>query len=188
MYLVLTIFIVSTFFISCEKEKTGSVDFLYDPETTPTLSTDSVTMLISDSGYIRYKLITQTWDVYDGADDPYWYFPNKIYVEQYDDDTLANVVGIVKADTVWNYTNRKLWKLKGNVYIQNALGETFLGDELFWDERKQKVYSDKYIEIHSPGKGILRGQKFESNQQMTDYKFYKVGGTELYLKDTEETN
>lgn len=185
---MLTIFIVSTFFISCEKEKTGSVDFLYDPETTPTLSTDSVTMLISDSGYIRYKLITQTWDVYDGADDPYWYFPNKIYVEQYDDDTLANVVGIVKADTVWNYTNRKLWKLKGNVYIQNALGETFLGDELFWDERKQKVYSDKYIEIHSPGKGILRGQKFESNQQMTDYKFYKVGGTELYLKDTEETN
>lgn len=173
--------------MSCQEKRTNSVDFLYDPNIVPSLNTDSVTMLISDSGFIRYKLITKTWEVYDGAQEPYWYFPDKIYVEEYG-DTLSNVVSIVKADTVWNYTAKRLWKLKGNVFIKNALGETFSGDELFWDERLQKVYSDKYVEINSPDRGILRGQKFESNQQMTDYKFYKVGGTELYVKEGEESN
>jgi hypothetical protein len=71
---------------------------------------DSIVTLISDSGRIRYKVITATWLIYDQAPDPYWFFPEKIYFERFDDS--MRIESIVKSDTARYYTKRKLWELK----------------------------------------------------------------------------
>ncbi|NDV79041.1 LPS export ABC transporter periplasmic protein LptC [Dysgonomonas sp. 511] len=181
----IAIFAIPFLFASCKKEVKNAVDFHYDSEQTPTVNTDSVTMLISDSGIIRYKVITQTWEMFNEAKDPHSYFPDKVYLEQY--DTLFNIVVVVKADTAWNYSRRKLWRLKGNVFIRNVVGETFTTEELFWDQQKAKIYSDKPVEVNSPNKGILRGKNgFESNQNMTDYEFKGVGNSPVYVREQQE--
>lgn len=177
--------VMAFFFLSCKEENKDAVSFKYDPELVPMLSTDSVTMLISDSGLIRYKMISKTWDVYEEAKDPYWLFPEKIYLEQY--DTAFAVVAIIKADSAWNFTRRKLWQLRGHVYIRNKKNETFTGEELFWDERTQKVYSNKKLIIDSPEEGKLPASRFESNQQMTDYKFYRLDSAEMYYREENES-
>jgi len=51
-------------------------------------------------------------------------------------------------------------------------GEEFDSDELFWDQRNQRVYSDKYIEIKR-GVTEIKGYGFESNQSMTDYRIFR---------------
>ncbi|WP_029905018.1 LPS export ABC transporter periplasmic protein LptC [Prevotella sp. 10(H)] len=188
--IVFFIFSVPFFFASCNKDDKSGVNFVYDKETVPSMHTDSVRMLISDSGLIKYKMITKTWNMYDEAKDPYWFFPDGLYLEQF--DTAFQVVVTVVADTAWNYTRKDLWRLKGNVFVRNILGETFSGDELFWNRKQEKIYSDKLVEINRPEKGILIAKNgLVANQQMTEYEFMNVGEkgdkkTLFYVNEEEE--
>ncbi len=179
---------MTSFFMSCKEEKKDLVDFKFDPEVIPMMHTDSVDMTISsDSGYIKYRLITKIWDVYDTPKDPYWFFPEKAYFEQY--DSLGNVVATVNADTVWNFSRKKLWKLKGNVIVKNIDGVVFKTEEVFWDQRTHKVYSNKFVEVDQPNKGTLRGARgFEANEQMTEYTFYGLTDSKILVNEKENTN
>ncbi|MDR0825011.1 MAG: LPS export ABC transporter periplasmic protein LptC [Prevotella sp.] len=170
--------VVTLFFMSCKEEAKNMVALKYDPDKVPSLSTDSVTMLVSDSGLIRYKMIAKTWEMYNKAKEPHQLFPHGFYLEQF--DSVFNIVATVKSDSAWNYMNRRLWKLRGHVSIRNVLGETFMSNELFWDERQQKIYSNEYVEIIRPNKVILRNTGgFTANQQLTEYTFRDVGDTPL---------
>ncbi|HBG42761.1 MAG TPA: LPS export ABC transporter periplasmic protein LptC [Porphyromonadaceae bacterium] len=155
---------------SCKKKDENLMAFEYDPEQVPSMTTDTVTTLISDSGVTRYKVIAAVWQVFDKAKEPYWFFPEGIYLEQF--DSTFNIEATVKADTAWNYTSQNLWRLKGNVHVENIKGERFDSDELFWDQRKERVYSDKYIEI-TQGLRKVKAYGFESNQEMTEYRIFR---------------
>ncbi|MGV8963970.1 MAG: LPS export ABC transporter periplasmic protein LptC [Candidatus Saccharimonadaceae bacterium] len=171
-------------YTACGNKDVDLVDIKFDPETTPSMNTDSVTMLISDSGITRYKLVADNWKVFDKAKDPYWFFPQGIYLERF--DSIFQVEAKIKADSAWNYTDKKLWRLKGHVDIRNMVGEAFLSDELFWDQKAKKVYSDKYIEIKR-GETELKGYGFESNQEMTDYRIFKPHDGKIPFKEQEES-
>ena len=186
---VVTVFlsVMAFFFISCKEEVKSTVDLHYDADKVPSLNTDSVTMLISDSGLIRYKVIAKTWEIFDRAKDPHWFFPDGLYVEQF--DTIFSIVATVKADTAWNFTSKKLWQLKGHVVIRNKLGETFKSEELFWDQRQQKVYSKKYVEVFRPDKMTLHGMGgIEANKQMTEYRFWNVKDSPITYNEDQEAN
>lgn len=178
---IFLLFFSLVLFGACEGVKKDYVDTPFNAELTPSMDTDSVVELISDSGLIRYKMIAAKWQVFDNARDPYWFFPKKIYIEQF--DTLFAIQATLKADTAWNYTQRKLWKLKGNVFIRNRKNETFASKELFWDEKTGKVYSNEIIEINKPGELLLKGKGFESNQQMTVYRVFHPFGTEFFISE-----
>ena len=52
----------------CRQEShIGSVGFVVNPETTPTMLTRDVKTLISDSGITRYQITTPLWLMYDEA-------------------------------------------------------------------------------------------------------------------------
>ena len=169
---------------ACSSNDKELVDINYDPETTPSMNTDSVITLISDSGITRYKLETENWQVFDKAKDPYWYFPKGIYLERF--DSLFQVEATILADSAWNYTDKQLWRLKGNVDIRNMDGEMFLSDELFWDQKNDKVYSDKYIEIKQD-ETELKGYGFESNQEMTEYRIFRPHDGRIPFREEDES-
>jgi hypothetical protein len=54
-------------------------------------------------------------------------------------------------------------------------GEYFTTSLIFWDQKLQKIYSDKYIRIEQQDK-IITGIGFESNQSMTEYKIFNTTG------------
>ena len=157
-------------FLSCKDKNENLVAFAYDPEVVPTMVTDTVTTLISDSGITRYKLVADVWKVFDKAKEPYWFFPEGIYLERFTPD--FSIEATVTADTAWYYTNQDLWKLKDNVHVENIKGELFDSEELFWDQKNERVYSDKYIEIKR-GVTEIKGYGFESNQAMTEYRIFR---------------
>lgn len=185
--LAISIFSIPFIFASCKDEKKSSVNFHFNPDSIPTMRTTYDTMLISDSGIIRYKVIAKTWEIYDAAKEPFSYFPDGIYLEQY--DSLFNVITVVKADTAWNFEKQSLWKLRGNVYARNIKGETFRSEELFWlqDRNKPKIYSTKLVQIDRPEKGVFVVKDFEANQQMTAWEASDVQPqTEFYFNESEE--
>lgn len=177
---------ISVILFGCRDKKTDYVDTQYNKELVPSMETDSVTELISDSGLIRYKMIAKKWLVFDASSDPHWFFPKGIYLEQF--DTTFQIKATLKADTAWNYTNRKLWKLKGHVFMRNIKNETFSSEELFWNEKTGKVYSDKYIEINKPDELLLKGKGFESDQYMTEYTVHHPGGTDIFFEEKDQEN
>ena len=90
-------------------------------------------------------------------------------------DTLFHVEASVKADTAYNYEKKGLWKLVGNVKVESLEGKKFETSLLFWDRKKEKIYSDQYIRIEEADK-IITGIGFESNQDMTKYDIFNSQG------------
>ena len=171
------------FTVACSKEVKEVVDATYDSEKSYTMKATQVNTLISDSGITRYRIEAAEWIVFGKAKEPYWYFPEGIYVEKF--DTLFHSEASIKADTAYYFDKKGLWHLIGNVEVESLQGEQFDTSELFWDQKKEKVYSDKYIRIQQKEQ-IITGVGFESNQNMTRYKIFNSQG-EFPVEDTPKS-
>lgn len=171
---------------SCSKKDDHKKHPKYSPETVPSMIGYDDTIVFSDSGRIQFKVMASEIIVFDKAKDPYTLFPNKAYMEQY--DSLMHIETKLWADSVWNYSKQKLWKLRGNVRIEKNDGKVYESEELFWDENNDKVYSNKQVMIHEPNKATIRALKFESNQAMTSRTFYSSRDGEIYISDSKDAN
>lgn len=139
----------------------------------PTMLTRDVETLISDSGVTRYRIVTPIWYVYDEVDEPYWRFPEGLNLEKY--DNFFRTEATVRADSAIYHKRKQTWQLDGHVSISNVMNEKFLTQQLFWDQRTHKLYSDSFIHIERTDR-VLEGYGFESNEQLTRYSIKKVSG------------
>jgi len=140
----------------------------------PRMYAENVSTLISDSGITRYRITTPAWYIYDKAKEPYWYFPKGIHLERFDDQ-LQHVDGDIRSNKATYYQYRQLWELDGKVRAINLQRETFESEQLFWNQREQRIYSDTLIKITKPTQ-ILTGKGFDSNQSMTKYQIRQPQG------------
>lgn len=168
---MLLLFLVTLF--SCNQEVKEVVEVSSDPEKSYTMKATQVNTLISDSGITRYRVKAKEWLVFGNAKEPHSYFPEGIYVEKF--DTTFHTEASIKADTAYYFDKKGLWRLIGNVEVESLQGERFNTSELFWDQKAEKVYSDKYIRIQQKEQ-IITGVGFESNQNMTRYRIFNSQG------------
>ena len=160
-------------FPACSGNNKNLADAIAENDTLPSMTSLGVTTLVSDSGITRYKIVTEEWLIFDKKNPPYWAFEKGVYLEKF--DTLFRIDASIKADTAYYYEKKKLWELKGNVQILSQRGDKFEAQQLFWDEKKEKVYSDKFIRIEQEDKSIT-GYGFESNQELTEYEIKNTTG------------
>lgn len=167
------ILVVLMLLLSCSGKKNAPVALAAPRDSLPVMDTEKVTTLISDSGVTRYRIETEEWLVYDRKNPSYWAFEKGLYLEKF--DTLFRVEASIQSDTAYYYDKMRLWKLQGHVDVKNQKGERFNTELLFWDQNKQRVYSDRFIRIEQPDR-VITGYGFESNQEMTIYTIYKPEG------------
>ena len=134
---------------ACGDNQRTYVPNIGDGRSTPTMATTDVVTMISDSGYTRYRVATPLWQMFEDCDSPYWRFPHGLELDQYD-------------------PQRGLWRLDGRVMMVNTLRDSFLTEQLFWDQLQRRMYSDSFIHIVRTDR-IIEGYGFESNQNMTRY-------------------
>ena len=169
--------------IGCREESRPGRTANMDLEVTPTMITNNVETLISDSGVTRYRIIAPIWLMYEEATVPRWRFPKSLHLERYDD--FMRVESTVDCDSATYFSKDQIWRLDGNVRIISTMGDKFLTNQLFWDQRLHKVYSDSFIHIEKPDR-TLEGYGFTANERMTEYKINRVSGifpAELKDKD-----
>ena len=159
--------------VGCSNDKTEVVHRNTDMETAPTMMTRDVVTMISDSGITRYRITTDLWLVYDEATEPLWRFPEGLFMEKFDDKFATDAT--ILCDSATYFKNKQLWRLDGNVNILNTLGEKFLTQQLYWDQRHNMVYSDSFIHIERADRTI-EGVGFESNDRMTRYNIMNPTG------------
>lgn len=180
--IVLGTIVMLLLFPSCGGKKKITGDAITERDSMAVMQTSGVTTLISDSGVTRYRVNTEEWLVFDRKKPSYWAFEKGVYLEQF--DSIFHIEASIKADTAYYYDKERLWKLIGNVDIQNRKGERFNTELLYWNEATQKVYSDKFIRIQQPDR-IITGHGFDSNQQMTVYTIHNIEG--IFYVDDEAT-
>lgn len=168
-------------FPACSGGKKELAAAITSRDSIPVMRTVGMESLVSDSGVIRYKIVAEEWLIYDRTNPPYWAFEKGVYLEQFDENLTPEAT--IKADTAYYYENQKLWELRSNVHIENLKHEKFDTDLLFWNQKTEKVWSDNPIRIEQPDK-IIKGQGFESNQQLTDYVIRNTEGI-FYVEEDE---
>ena len=178
--IVLGAMVMLLLFCSCSGKKKELGDAITERDSMAVMDTRGVTTLVSDSGVTRYRINTEEWLVFDRKNPPYWAFEKGVYLEKF--DSIFQVEASIKADTAYFFNKEELWKLMGNVHIQNLKGEQFDTELLYWDQRTQRIYSDEFIRIEQPDR-IITGHGFESNQQMTVYTIRKPEG--IFYVDEE---
>lgn len=151
---------------ACGNDDRSYVANVGDGESSPTMSTFEVETFISDSGYTRYHISTPIWKMYEEAAEPFWRFPVGLNLQQYDLSMKPDAT--MDCDSAIYYSRKRLWQLDGHVMMVNTLRDTFLSQQLFWDQAKRLVYTDSFIHIVRSDR-IIEGYGFESNENMTAY-------------------
>ena len=159
--------------VSCAEEKHPVMGGRIDPERFPTMKTLNVSTLISDSGVTRYKISSPIWLMFEDAQVPVWKFPKGLRLEKYDDFFRKDAT--VDCDSAVYLKQEQRWRLDGYVKIANVANEKFLTPQLYWDQRRQKIYSDSFIHIEKSDR-IIEGYGFESNEKLTNYRVLNVSG------------
>ena len=164
MRLLPAIVITAILSAACSGEKRSYVDNVGSDS--PSMTTYNVETFISDSGYTRYHITTPVWEIYDEADEPYWRFPEELDLQQYDLDLKPDAS--MRCDSARYFSSMRLWRLDGHVVMVNTARDTFLSQQLFWDQAKRRVFTDSFIHIVRSDRTI-EGYGFESNENMTAY-------------------
>lgn len=153
-------------FIACEEAQEHTAAAIYDRDSVSMMVSYGVNTLISDSGIIKYKIVTERWDVNVIKQPTRWTFEKGVFFEQFDQN--FHVEAYVQADTAWYFDQQKLWHLRGRVRIRNANGLVYTSEELFWDGLKHELYSNVFSKVVTPER-TLQGTYFRSDEQMRHY-------------------
>ncbi|MDE5551287.1 MAG: LPS export ABC transporter periplasmic protein LptC [Bacteroidaceae bacterium] len=159
---------------SCTEQNTHTAPAVHDRDSASMMTSYGVNTLISDSGVIKYRIVTERWDVNTVKNPPRWTFEKGIFMEQFDEQ--FHIEGYIQADTAWYYDQQKLWELRGRVHIRNLNGLIFRSEELYWDGIKHEFYSHKFSRVITPER-TLEGTYFRSDEHMTHYEVSNSEGS-----------
>jgi len=154
------------FLVSCSDVKEHTAPPIYDRDSVSMMTSYGVNTLISDSGVIKYRIVTERWDVNTVKNPSRWTFEKGVFFEQFDEQ--FHVQAYIQADTAWYFDQKKLWHLRGRVRIRNINGLVYESEELYWDGLKHELYSNVFSKVVTPERS-MEGTYFLSDERMRHY-------------------
>lgn len=168
---------IAGFSSSCERksDKIANTDIL----NLPSITVKDLMTVFDDSGKLQLKMYAPLMESYNNTDDPYSEFRSGIKVIFFDGhkDSVANA-----SAKYARYMNKKnLWELKDSVIIVNGTNDKLETEQLFWDQTKDIIYTDRFVKITNEDQTVL-GNGFESDIRLTRRRIKNVTAT-IYLPD-----
>jgi len=176
MFILNKIFVISgVLMMICLSSCTASIEDIQETaskyEPTREIGRD-IEMIYSDLGIIKIKLVAPTV-IRHKTDDSHIEFPDGLNVYFY--DNFQNVESHLKAKYGIRYEKQEKTIFRDSVYVVNIKKEELFTDELVWDEKEEKIYSNKFVKVITPDERIT-GTGFEANQDFTNYKVLNISG------------
>lgn len=167
-YIKIIILTMVGFFLlaSCEGQKEHTAPAVHDRDSASMMISYGVNTLISDSGVIKYRIVTERWEVNTVRNPSRWIFEKGLFFEQFDEK--FHVQSYIQCDTAYYYDQKKLWELRSRVSILTKDGLRFTSQQLFWDQASHELYSNVPSRLVTPDR-TLEGTYFRSDERMTRY-------------------
>ncbi len=158
--------IVTTTAMSCQETVEHTAPAVRPQDSVAVMTSYGVNTLISDSGVIKYRIVTERWEVNQARNPSRWVFDKGLFLEQFDEKFHAQAY--IQCDTAYYFDQQRLWELRSRVRILTKDGLRFNSEELFWDENKHELYSNVFSRLVTPER-TLQGSYFRSDERMTHY-------------------
>jgi LPS export ABC transporter protein LptC len=163
--------------ISCEKK----VDTIKKADilTLPSVTGKNIGTIFTDSGKVQLVLSAPLIETYSNTDEPYSEFRFGLNITFYEGH--KEPVASATAKYARYTEKKKLWELKDSVVVVNEANEKLETEQLFWDEDKDLIFTDRFVKITREEQTIV-GTGFESDSRLLSPEIKKVTAT-IYLKN-----
>lgn len=176
--------VLAVFFFSCQEEHKHTAPAIYSRDSVAVMTSYGVNTLISDSGLIKYRIVTERWEVNQAKNPSRWIFEKGLFLEQFDEK--FHVEAYIQCDTAFYFDQNKIWELRGRVRIRTKEGMRFSSEELYWDQNSHELYSHKFSRLITPLRE-MQGTYFLSNEKLTHYVITNSKGS-LIKEDKSENH
>lgn len=160
-----------TMFFSCN-DSFNQVQKMGISENEPIGIAQNINLKYTDSGRVTANLLSPKMLDFTNRDFPYNEFPEGITLDIFDDENKKSVV-VSKYAIIYNDTN--LIDLQGNVVIKTADNRVLKTEQLFYDQKKEWLFTNKPVTFTSE-KDIINGNGFDSNSKFTNAEVLEVTG------------
>ncbi len=155
----------------CENDK-SEIAKVTSIDKSPLESIKNLETIYSDSGIVKVKV---------NAPILYKFTTPKVITElpkglniKFFDDSL-NVISQLTAKYAIHFEAERKWEARKDVVVINKKGSKLNTERLVWDEKTEKITSDKFVKI-TTDKEVIFGDGFEADQNFNNYKIFKVKG------------
>lgn len=165
-YAVFLFFVMMTLLSACSEHKEHTAPAVRARDSVSTMVSYGVNTLISDSGVIKYRIVSERWEVNQVRNPSRWIFEKGLFFEQFDEK--FHVQAYVQCDTAYYYDQKRLWELRSRVRVLTKEGLRFSSQQLFWDVGNHEFFSYVPSRLVTPER-TLQGTYFRSDERMTKY-------------------
>jgi LPS export ABC transporter protein LptC len=176
--------VAATFlFSACTNTSEDIIELSAEVEAKPLNVQKNIIYEYSDSSFKRLEVRAPEVIDYSQIEEPYREFPAGIDVTFYAKD------GTPESHLTSNYAKEliaeQIWEARGDVIVLNEKGEKINTEQLFWDVRKEMIYSNVFVKI-ATGDEVIMGDGFEADQNFTSYKIKGNVKGEIQIEEKED--
>ena len=182
-YLSILSFIAIVVLASCENDMAAIQRVISQEEQAVERARD-VEILYSDSAIARVRIKAYTMLNHLDKKEPRREFPEGFIVDFFDEN--KRVSSNLSANYAMHHINDSKIYMEDSVVVWNKAGERLEAEELTWDEKLEKVYSDEFVKMTTTEQ-IIYGYGFTSNLEFTRWKIKQVTG-EIAIDDLATDN
>jgi len=168
LFLVLLAFAYS----SCENDLEAIEQIIPKEDANKEIAHD-VTLLYSDSAILRVRIQGPIMVRHLDKTDPREEFTQGLKAEFL--GSKNRVSSVLTSKRATRYENKEQIIIRDSVVWQSSNQEKLETEELVWDEKNEKVYSNRYVRITNPDE-VVYGYGFEANQDFTGWRIKQVEG------------
>ena len=157
----------------CKQKKSASVE---DVQNMMTQQSENLRLVYSKNGHLSYRFETPLLERYELAQEPYMEFRKGVKVETYN-DTTHRIESTLTANYAIFLEKQELWEAKGNVVATNAEGQKLETEQLFWNQKSGRIYSNVDSKVtQGDGESVIIGEGFESDERFQEFVFRRPKG------------
>ena len=157
---------------SC-KNNTQEINALMSKDNMQEDKAEDVIIIHSEGAKVKARLFAKEFVINESAKPPFWDMRKGLKVEFYNDSTI--VENTVTAKYARYYENQGNILLRDSIVIVNRKGEKLETEELVWNDKLKKFYTEKFVKITTPSQ-VMYGDGLEANQDFSWYQITNIKG------------
>jgi LPS export ABC transporter protein LptC len=160
-------------FLSCENNLHEINEYNALADSLSIETAEGVKIIYTDSSKRKATIYAKILERHPDIENPYTEMKDGLRAYFYDQEEKVN--STLNADYGISYEESEIITVKRNVKVRNIRDEELETEELHWDQKNKKIYTDQFVKIRRKDE-ILYGTGFESNETFTRYKIKKPEG------------
>jgi len=170
----------SVVLVACANDPKLVQDFVSDKEQAIE-QIKGAELLHTENGKMKVRIVANKIEHFQDKQ-PELIFSEHLEVYFYNDS--SDLQSTLMANDASIDEDKKIMLAQNNVVLTSSDDKKLETEELVWDEKQDKIYTDKKVKI-TTGKEVVYGEGFTSNPDFSQYSITKIHGTFDFETETD---